>query len=137
MMSSDTDALSDAINAIHLAERPYCLERWREVFGRSPPKHLSPRFIKRVLIWEVQCRMLGGVPAKTERALKSIAAGKSPPVNVKAGAHLIREWNGRTYQVEVTEDGYVMDGKTYRSLSAIAYRITGTQWSGPRFFGLT
>lgn len=136
-MSSGTDALSEAIIAIHSADRPYCLERWREVFGRSPPKHLSPRFIKRVLIWEVQCRMLGGVPAKTERALKSIAAGKSPPVNVKPGAHLIREWNGRTYQVEVTEDGFVMDGKNYKSLSAIAHRITGTQWSGPRFFGLT
>lgn len=136
-MPSDTDALSEAIIAIQSADRPYCLERWREVFGRSPPKHLSPRFIKRVLIWEVQCRMLGGVSAKTERALKGIAAGKSPPVYVKPGAHLIREWNGRTYQVEVTEDGFVMDGNIYKSLSAIAHRITGTQWSGPRFFGLT
>ncbi len=52
------------------------------------------------------------------------------------GTHLVREWNGRTYQVEVTKSGYVMDGKTYRSLTAIARRITGANWSGPRFFGL-
>jgi hypothetical protein len=49
----------------------------------------------------------------------------------------MREWNGRTYQVEVIRDGFVMDGRTYKSLSAIAKRITGAHWSGPRFFGLT
>ncbi|MDB5526201.1 MAG: putative bacteriophage-related protein [Rhizobium sp.] len=51
-------------------------------------------------------------------------------------SRLIREWNGRRYVVEVVKQGFIMDGKTYRSLSAIALRITGTQWSGPRFFGL-
>lgn len=56
---------------------------------------------------------------------------------VKPGAHLVREWNGRTYQVEVLTDGYRMDGRKWASLSAIAKHITGTAWSGPRFFGLT
>ena len=49
----------------------------------------------------------------------------------------VREWNGRTYQVEVLDNGYRFDGKTYPSLTTIAKRITGTHWSGPRFFGLT
>lgn len=52
------------------------------------------------------------------------------------GARLIREWNGRRYVVEVIDGGFVMDGKHYRSLTAIALRITGAKWSGPRFFGL-
>lgn len=52
------------------------------------------------------------------------------------GARLIREWNGRRYVVEVVEGGFIMDGKLYRSLTAIAFRITGAKWSGPRFFGL-
>lgn len=52
------------------------------------------------------------------------------------GARLIREWNGRRYVVEVTDDGFIMDGKVYRSLTAIAFRITSVKWSGPRFFGL-
>jgi hypothetical protein len=86
--------------------------------------------MRRVLIWEMQCRVLGGVSAKTERALKRLAAGDVLPTEAQPGSHLIREWNGRTYQVEVTGDGYVMDGKTWRSLSAIARHITGAQWSG-------
>jgi hypothetical protein len=55
---------------------------------------------------------------------------------VRPGTRLVREWNGRTHFVDVAEDGFVFDGKTYRSLSAIAKRITGAHWSGPRFFGL-
>ena len=54
----------------------------------------------------------------------------------RPGTRLVREWNGRTHVVDVIEDGFVFDGKTYRSLSAIAKRITGAHWSGPRFFGL-
>lgn len=52
------------------------------------------------------------------------------------GARLLRNWNGRTHSVDVTESGYLYEGKTYRSLSAIARQITGSHWSGPRFFGL-
>ena len=62
--------------------------------------------------------------------------GSSPGPAISAGAHLVREWNGRTYRVEALADGYRMDGRTYRSLSGVARRITGTAWSGPRFFGL-
>ncbi len=137
MTSSLEDRLAHDIAAIEDAERSDCLDRWREAFGRPPPKHLSPRFMKRVLIWNLQCRVLGSVPVKTDRALRQIAAGKSPRGTAKPGSHLIREWNGRTYQVEVTAEGYVMDGQTYRSLSAVARRITGAQWSGPRFFGVS
>jgi hypothetical protein len=52
------------------------------------------------------------------------------------GTRLMREWNGRSHAVDVVADGFVFDGKTYRSLTAVAKRITGVQWSGPRFFGL-
>ena len=55
---------------------------------------------------------------------------------IRPGMRLVREWNGRTHVVDVSEDGFVFDGKTYRSLSAIAKRITGAHWSGRRFFGL-
>jgi hypothetical protein len=61
----------------------------------------------------------------------------SPPrLPPSPGARLIREWNGRRYIVDVVEDGFVLDGKSYRSLTSIAFRITGVKWSGPRFFGL-
>lgn len=58
------------------------------------------------------------------------------PVPPRPGSRLMREWNGRMHVVDVLADGYLLDGKTYRSLSAVAKRITGTHWSGPRFFGL-
>lgn len=54
----------------------------------------------------------------------------------QAGARLIREWNGKTNVVDVFEKGFQYKGETYGSLSAIARKITGAHWSGPRFFGL-
>ena len=73
--------------------------------------------------------------AGTISTMRSIPAETRPLP--RPGTTLVREWNGRTYQVEATDEGYVMDGKPFRSLSAIALRITGTKWSGPRFFGLS
>jgi len=71
------------------------------------------------------------------RIQKSKPAAPSPIVAMPSpGSRLLREWNGRMYAVDVLEKGFVMDGRTYRSLSAVAKRITGTDWSGPRFFGL-
>jgi hypothetical protein len=55
---------------------------------------------------------------------------------VLPGARLVREWNGKTYVVDIIEGGYVFEAKVYQSLTAIAGKITGVHWSGPRFFGL-
>ena len=46
----------------------------------------------------------------------------------------MREWNGQ-HRVMVLDDGFAWNGSTYRSLSKVARAITGTRWSGPRFFG--
>lgn len=67
-------------------------------------------------------------------SLPSTAPVLRPPL--ESGTRLIREWNGRRYTVERTEAGYVLDGKTWKSLTAIAFHITGVRWSGPRFFAL-
>ena len=136
MTNKRIDELQDGISRIEAFDRSACLERWRKVFRRPPPKHLSVPFMKRVLIWDLQCQLLGGVSVRTKRALEKIAAGKPAPGQVKTGSQLIREWNGRTYQIEVVENGFAMDGKRFTSLSAIARYITGAHRSGPRFFGL-
>ena len=68
---------------------------------------------------------------------KGAGGGKPPAAALLApGTHLVREWNARTYQVAVEEDGFRMDGRHYRSLSAIARKITGAQGSGLCFFGV-
>lgn len=132
-----TEVPAELIEEIKTLDRSGCLDRWRRVFGRSPPKYLSPQFMKRVLLWELQDRLLGGRSRRTELTLARIASGKASPAPAKPGSQLVREWNGRTYQVEVVDGGYVMDGKTWGSLSAIARHITGAHWSGPRFFGVS
>jgi hypothetical protein len=57
-------------------------------------------------------------------------------VTLAAGTRLVREWNGRTISVDVVGDGFVWNDVRYRSLSEIARTVTGTRWSGPRFFGI-
>lgn len=52
------------------------------------------------------------------------------------GTRLLRDWNGRNIEVTVVENGYLFDDRLYNSLSQIAEHVTGTHWSGPRFFGL-
>ena len=112
---------------------------WARAFGETPPHFLSMIFMRKALIWDAQCRRSGGIAPDLKRALKAAAGGKSvrgPAPAISKGTQLVREWNGRRYQVDTTEDGYVLNGELFKSLSAIALHITGTSWSGPRFFGL-
>jgi hypothetical protein len=55
---------------------------------------------------------------------------------LKAGALLVREWNGRFERVMILEVGFAWKGQTFGSLSPIAKAMTGTNWNGHRFFGL-
>lgn len=73
---------------------------------------------------------------KANASPKPNRPAKPSILTIRTGTHLVREWNGRTYQVEALEKGFRLDGKIYRSLSATAKKITGAHWSGPRFFGL-
>ncbi|WP_340160752.1 DUF2924 domain-containing protein [uncultured Hoeflea sp.] len=104
--------------------------------------------MRSALAYEAQIKAHGGHSSVVRKALKaalktaqrsSEAGGRSKAAlqsTLRPGTHLVREWSGRTYQIEVLDDGFQMDGKRYRSLSAIARKITGAHWSGPRFFGL-
>ena len=69
-------------------------------------------------------------PRKPRLPRKALQRGALAP-----GMRLVRDWNGRRYCVDVGDKGFIFDGKTYSSLSAIARKITGAHWSGPRFFG--
>jgi len=91
------EVLAELIEEIKALDRSGCLDRWRKVFGRSPPKYLSPQFIKRVLLWELQEQTFGGISRSTERSLSRIASGKASPAPARSGSHLVREWNGRTF----------------------------------------
>jgi hypothetical protein len=87
---------------------------------------------------------LGGLRPEPQRQLRRIAqqlketgaATIRARPELKPGTRLFREWRGRTYEVLVLDDGFSWQGTPYRSLSALARKITGTAWSGPLFFGL-
>lgn len=130
--------MSACVAEIATMDRRALVALWLEVIGGTPPRRLSSPFLRRILAFEVQARRHGGLPVALQRKLASIAAGTDRPARprLRPGGRLIREWNGVSHVVEVTDDGYLWRGVSYRSLSAIAREITGAHWSGPRFFGL-
>ena len=148
MNSALLSIIGGDVAALEALEREACIEAWQKQFGREPPKYVSVQFLRRALAFEAQVKAHGGHSPAVRRALeRSLKDGRKPngkarsaplasSLTLRPGTHLVREWNGRSYQVEVLEDGFRMDGKHYRSLSAIARKITGAHWSGPRFFGL-
>lgn len=126
------------VTEIETMDRAALVAAWREVFRTPVPKGLSKALMRRFLAIEIQTRQQGGLSKKAKAALQhppdQIARSKS--TGLQSGARLLREWNGVTHVVDVTEGGFIWKGTTYRSLSRIAREITGAHWSGPRFFGL-
>lgn len=113
---------------------------WTETFA-SPVPEVAPSLLRRALAYERQERKHGGLPLVVRKQLESVSAEQTaavlePPLKLKPGTRLVREWNGTMYTVLVTTDGFEFAGRSWRSLSMIARHITGAQWSGPRFFGL-
>ena len=119
--------------------RDALVDLWHEAFETKPPRGLSQAFLARLLAYDLQVQARGGLSPRLVKRLQATAAGETPSPaapQLRPGAQLLRTWNGVTHRVDVVEDGYRYRGVVYRSLSAIAKRITGAHWSGPRFFGL-
>lgn len=120
--------------------------RSRTDTGRRAPEHLPKHLLLRILAYRLQAAALGDLDKATLKFLEELQAEKQgtgpvplPPSaapHTRAGTVLVREWNGVDHRVTAIEDGYAWNGKTLRSLSEVAFAITGTRWSGPRFFGL-
>ena len=119
------------------------------MFRQQPPSHMPRHLLFAVLVYRLQADELGDLDPATARLLKQIAtSGGSQPVSrltqefshrraeLKPGTILTREWNAQTHRVMVVDEGFAWNGKTYDSLSKVAFAITGTNWNGPRFFGL-
>ena len=143
-VSLTPSALVDEIERLKRATAADLKEHWRSLYGAEPPRRISRDLLVRALAYRMQEQALGGLKPFTRRLLAKVAAHASanrpievtPEPNLKPGTVLLREWHGAQHQVIVREDGIVFRGKPYKSLSEVAYRITGTKWSGPRFFGL-
>ncbi len=106
--------------------------------------HIRRDLLVLAIAWKLQEKVYGGLTAAQKRKLAGIAEdlrkngdlSAGPAIRMKPGLKLVREWRGETHTVLVLEDGFEWNGQRRRSLSTIAREITGTRWSGPRFFGL-
>jgi Protein of unknown function (DUF2924) len=118
--------------------------RYREVFRGDPPNAFGPDLLRRSIAQGIQEKAYGGLSAPTRRLLDQLVKATTAKLNgrlelprrIKPGSELVRTWKGKTYRITVMADGFAYDGEKFASLSEIASDITGTNWNGPRFFGL-
>jgi len=121
------------------------LELWVTVYRKAAPQGIRRELLVPFLAYRIQENAQGGLKPSALAELRRIARAldrnrtSNEPLGrprIKTGTRLFRQWRGHTHEVFVTESGYAYQQVSYRSLSEIARRITGTRWSGPAFFGL-
>lgn len=134
-------SLENELRSLSGLERADLCDKWKHYIGLPPPTGSPARLLVHCVAYEMQSRQYGDLKPVMRSQLRQLVDKKerkssreAPPL--KPGNRLVREWNGRTYVVDVVDKGFEWEGKLYGSLSIIARTITGTQWSGPRFFGL-
>jgi hypothetical protein len=112
---------------------------WRDTFKIDAPRALTRDLLVRTLCWHIQEKAFGGHDRTTLQLLASYAKGRSDAQRdrrLKPGTEIVREYQGERHTVVVTEKGFRWREVDYSSLTGIAQAITGTNWNGPRFFGL-
>jgi DUF2924 family protein len=123
--------------------------RWQSVLQRPAPDHLPRHLLFAIIAYRVQADRFGELDHETRQLLdrtdsKDTGAAMSARLmsldqkqtELTPGTVLVREWDRRSQRVMVMSDGFAWNGQTYDSLSKVAFAITGTNWNGPRFFGL-
>ena len=114
---------------------------WTSIFDSEPPDHKNPTLMRRKLAWRIQELAYGGLSQDAKKTLEKLK--KNPDQRAKrkknlppVGTQFVRYWGDEEHRVMVLVDGFEYKGCKYRSLTEIATMITGTKWSGPKFFGL-
>jgi Protein of unknown function (DUF2924) len=145
--SAPSSPVAAALRELAALDRATLVARWMVAFGCPAPRHVQAPLLRLALGWHLQLEQLeptghGGSLRHAIVARPPVRPTVRPTVRPKPrplapGTRLLREWQGATHHVTVGAAGFAYRGATYRSLSAIARRITGTAWSGPLFFGLS
>ena len=116
-------------------------EEWAGLH-RAPAPSISTELLRLGLAYRLQALRFGNVNRTTRTLLmnpnrRSDADKRPPTIKLSPGTKLMRDWHGLGHTVTVLEKGFEYKGKVWPSLTAIASAITGCNWSGPRFFGVT
>jgi len=136
--------LTEKLSTLPALSKAKLLVIWLENFSKVPPPNLRKELMVPILAYRIQEKEYGGLSHSARKQLRdiarSIASEKRPQKEIQSdsekGTRLLRSWHGEVHEVIVTDAGYVYRGSTFSSLSKIAREITGTQWSGPLFFGM-
>lgn len=123
--------------------------RWRSVLQRPAPDHLPRHLLFAIIAYRIQADRFGDLDHETRQLLGRSSAKESGAAmsarlvsfdqkrtELTPGTVLVREWDRQSQRVMVMSNGFAWNGRTYNSLSKVAFAITGTNWNGPRFFGL-
>ncbi|MEQ9639621.1 MAG: DUF2924 domain-containing protein [Alphaproteobacteria bacterium] len=138
------EAVEEHLEALQQLDLKALQAEWRALFGCPAPKGMRSNLLRRAVAYRIQEQAFGGLRAAARRRLRQLAANGGAPTagaasasaRLRPGMRLMREWQGETQVVEVLADGFQWRGDHYGSLSAVANAITGSRWSGVRFFGL-
>lgn len=135
---SQTNDVDNFLADLQACGRADLVMRWTESFRQPPPPSLSVQLLRSGVAYELQAAQGGVLNRRTTEELVRLKGSSTakPARRPRRGAQLIREWNGLAHIVDVVDGGFRYRGEFYKSLTAIAFEITGARWSGPRFFGL-
>jgi hypothetical protein len=136
----DDDQIAREIESISGLNLAGVRALWRATFHKELPVALTRDLLVHQIAWYIQEKAFGGHDAATLRLLNAYGRQDTDKVvlfrKLKPGTSVVREYQGVRHIVTISQAGFVWQGGTYDSLSAIAREITGARWNGPRFFGL-
>jgi len=135
--------LAEKLDALATLSPAHLRAEWLKLY-RTPAPPLTPDLLRRGIACRLQERAHGSLSAATLREIDRLCrhflrtgeAVSVPPIRIKPGTRLVRDWGGCSHHVIVLDGGFLYQDRRYGSLSQIAFDITGAKWSGPRFFGL-
>ena len=140
-----TDPILTRLTALKTTPTPQLKDQWRQLFEGEPPA-FNRRYLESRLAYRIQELAYGGLKPETVRRLEKLGEEldggrvdvRKRPANDRpiSGTRLIRDYQGVEHCVTVRDNDFEYQGRPYKSLSAIARAITGTQWNGVVFFGL-
>ena len=122
--------------ALAQMDKEELISKWQDLFGTKPPEY-GTLFMRKRLAHRIQELFYGGLPdmLKTQMLSQKKLQKRNAGI-LKPGNRIVREWHGEKHEVIIRNNGVEYQGVIYRSLTAVAKKITGGHWNGRHFFGV-
>lgn len=130
--------ITDEIADLRALDAPALVARYTDLFGVSPRTKNRENLWRRCA-WKLQEQRFGGLSGAARKKLDALIGEIhiAEPIAPATGTSIVREWRGQTIEVRVVDNAFEWNGATYKSLTAVAFAVTGAKWNGRLFFNLT